>query len=142
MLAGACGRGYTGRMKVKFLPLALCAMLALPVLAQDDGVPPTVEEENAPQLFDLFERMLRGFMRDVEPQMRELERGFSELEPELQRFLQQLRDMTQYHPPEVLPNGDILIRRRGADDVPPETDPDPDQDTDEGEARSAEPFEL
>ena len=115
-------------------------MLALPVLAQDDGVPPIVEEENAPQLFDLFERMLRGFMRDVEPQMRELERGFSELEPELQRFLQQLRDMTQYHPPEVLPNGDILIRRRGTDDVPPETDPD--HDTDEGEARSAEPFEL
>ena len=110
-------------------------MLVLPVQAEDEGAPPTAEE-STPRLYDLFEQMLRGFMTEVEPQMRELERGFSEMEPELQRFLQRLRDMTQFHPPEILPNGDILIRRRQADEVVPELD----EEASEGD--SAVPFEL
>lgn len=122
-------------MKTIVMSLALCALLVLPVQAEDEAAPPSVEE-STPRLFDLFERMLRGFMTEVEPQMRELERGFSEMEPELQRLLRQLRDMTQFHPPEILPNGDILIRRRQAEDVVPE----PDEEASEGE--SAAPFEL
>lgn len=84
-----------------------------------------------------MERMLRDFMTEAEPQLRELERGLTELEPELDRFLGQMRDMTQYHPPEVLPNGDILIRRRQPEelspDTPPEADASPEAET---------PFEL
>lgn len=90
---------------------------------------------------EFIDRMLRGFMTEVEPQMRELERGFEALEPELQGFLERMRDMTRYHPPEVLPNGDILIRRRQADD-PPE-DLFQDDTGPEGEPpRSFIPFEL
>lgn len=85
---------------------------------------------------EFIDRMLRGFMTEVEPQMRELERGFEALEPELQGFLDRMRDMTRYHPPEVLPNGDILIRRRQADD--PEDEVVPDSDA----PRSLIPFEL
>lgn len=140
MLAASLHSGYTARMKQTVLPFVLCAFLAAPALAEEDNVPPPASEESGQPLFDLFERLLRGFMTEVEPQMRELERGFSALEPELQRFLGQLHDMTQYHPPEILPNGDILIRRRDGADLP--EDADPDQDAAEGDAPASDPFEL
>lgn len=100
--------------------LAIC--LAMPAQAQDD---PPAEDG----LFALLEQMLRGFITEVEPQLRDLQDGLTDLEPEMQRFLERMRDMTQFHPPEVLPNGDILIRRRQPDeeddDPPPEPAPDP-----------------
>ncbi len=125
------------------LPLLLAAALALPVQAQDQPAPPTedtpAEDTPAPML-EMFERMLRGFMTEIEPQMRELERGLEALEPEIQGFLDRMRGMAQYHPPEVLPNGDILIRRRQADDPPSDSGP---SDPDEAEKGSDSiPFEL
>lgn len=113
-------------------PVLIAAMVcfALPAHAQED--PPAGEG-----LFPFMERFLRDFMTEAEPQLRELERGLTELEPELDRFLGRMRDMTQYHPPEVLPNGDILIRRRQPEESTP--DPSPEEDAiPEDEA----PFEL
>jgi len=122
------------------LPLALVLALAAPVQAQTDRPSPPAEEPGTP-FMEFIDRMLRGFMTEAEPQMRELERGFEALEPELQRFLERMRDMTRYHPPEVLPNGDILIRRRQADD--PSEDLFQDDVGPEDEApRSLIPFEL
>jgi hypothetical protein len=72
-----------------------------PVSAQTGQAQPPEEEshQDGPiPLTDLFERLLRGFLSEAEPQLRELERGFSALEPEIQRFLEDLRGMTQYHP--------------------------------------------
>lgn len=116
-------RPYITRMRRYMLPALFSLSLALPLQAQDS---PAVPEDDTPStsVFDFLERMLRGFMTEVEPQMRELERGFEALEPELQGFLERLRGMTQYHPPEVLPNGDILIRRRDAEEQTPDA---PDQ---------------
>lgn len=71
---------------------------------------------------DLFERMLRGFAEDAAPHLRNLERQLQQIEPEIERFWDSLRGMAQYHPPEILPNGDILIRRRQPDDAPPSED--------------------
>ena len=119
----------------------LFGALAEPVSAQTGPMPPAQDEpqQDAPTPFaDLFERLLRGFLSEAEPQLRELERGFSALEPEIQRFLDELRGMTQYHPPEILPNGDILIRRR--EDTPPLEDHSaPNGDAD---PPSLAPFEL
>lgn len=111
-------------MRRFMLSFLLAVSLALSVQAQDSPSPPPSEEAPALPLFDFFERMLRGFITEIEPQMREFERGFEALEPELQGFLERLRGMAQYHPPEVLPNGDILIRRREAEEAPPEADED------------------
>lgn len=122
-------------MKLVFLKYAFCALLALPVQAEVKGAPAEVEE-SAPFMFDLFDRMLRSFITEVEPHMRELERGFTALEPELQRFLQNLRDMTHFYPPEILPNGDVLIRRRHVEDEGSKPE------SDAAEESSAEPFEL
>lgn len=115
---------------MRILPaFLLCLAMTMPASAHVLEESPPLPEDSTP-LVDLFERMLRGFMREAEPHMRELERGLEALEPELDRFLQQLRGMVEYHPPEVLPNGDIIIRRRQPDDedkepsdAPPVTDP-------------------
>ncbi|MCC5963201.1 MAG: hypothetical protein JJU09_08735 [Rhodobacteraceae bacterium] len=117
----------------RLITYALCAALALPagVQAQEEVVPDRPETEEAP-LLEMFEGMLRGFMRD-------LDRGLQDMEPELERLLDQMRDMTRYHPPEILPNGDILIRRRQSDD----DDPDAPEDTPESsDPAPAVPFEL
>ena len=112
--------------------IVLCAALALPATVQAEEAP--APQDSTP-FFDMIEGFLRGFLRDVEPQMRQLERGFEEMEPELERFMDQMRAMTQFHPPVVLPNGDILIRRRQSGDDEDEAPVAPD-DSDAG------PFEL
>lgn len=75
--------------------MALIAWLAaVPAFAQ--------EAEEEPQGRDLMAEALRlfmqGFMAEMEPTLEDLQ-GFVE-------------DLNAYHPPEVLPNGDIIIRRK------------------------------
>lgn len=69
--------------------------------------------------------LLRGLMAEMEPRLREMER-------ELERALD---DLSAYHPPEILPNGDIIIRRK----VP--LTPDPEED-DSGDDEPEEPDEI
>jgi hypothetical protein len=86
---------------------ALVAMpLALPAAAQTEG------EDG------LMERGLRlfmeGLMQEMEPAIRDLEGLAEEAGPlmrELQDRLQGLGDLRGYAAPEILPNGDIIIRR-------------------------------
>ncbi|MEO0703422.1 MAG: hypothetical protein AAFY80_14895 [Pseudomonadota bacterium] len=56
--------------------------------------------------------------------MQLLLRGLAdELEPALRNFSDQMEGLNRYHPPEVLPNGDIIIRRKTPGEmVPPEGD--------------------
>ena len=100
----------------QFAALLIALCLVAPAAAQDD--PPAGEG-----LFNFMERMLRDFMTEAEPQLRQLERGLTELEPELDRLFDRMRGMTQYYPPEILPNGDILIRRRQVEEGTPEDTP-------------------
>lgn len=107
-------------------PIAFAVALtciALPALAQeeadDDGL--SLMEKGA-QLF--FE----GIMREMEPALNDL-RGIAEdLEPGLREFVQQMGpafvellgkidDLNAYHPPEMLPNGDIIIRRKTPEEM-------------------------
>ncbi len=101
------------------LLLSLC--MALPVQAQetapdDDGF--SLMEEGA-KLF------LRGMMSEVEPAFDEMEKALEEagpmlkeLGPELAKLLTLMGDLKNYHAPEKLPNGDILIRRRTPEVAP------------------------
>ena len=70
--------------------LSLC--LAAPAFAQDEQ----------PGGRDLMGEALRLFMKGL----------MAELEPALDDLGDLLDNLDAYHPPEVLPNGDIIIRRK------------------------------
>ena len=78
-----------------------------------------------------FEMFFEGLLNEVEPLKEDLNQLSDALEPSLQALIEEfgpaLRDLadkiddaTRYEAPEVLPNGDIIIRRK--EDVVPNTD--------------------
>jgi hypothetical protein len=83
------------------------ALAASPAFAQEEGGGSTTDMEEG---FSLLEEgtklLLRGLLSEMEPALRELEGA--------------LRELDAYHPPEVLPNGDIIIRRKVPLDPAPE----------------------
>ena len=86
---------------------ALAVLLATtPVFAQDDTPPDNPELAEGAELLNRgFQLLLEGLANELEPLADEWAEGWADL---VERF----GDMQVYHPPEVLPNGDIIIRRR------------------------------
>ena len=96
------------------------------------ALPATGQEGDADDGFSLMERgaqlFFEGIMREMEPALNDLEGLTKELEPGLRRFVEemgpafaellgQIEDLSAYHPPEILPNGDIIIRRKTPDEM-------------------------
>lgn len=52
---------------------------------------------------------LEGMTREIEPALRDFA---AEMGPALRDLMGQVEDWSAYHPPEILPNGDIIIRRK------------------------------
>lgn len=75
---------------MRWIVLTVSLLIATPLAAQEDRGRDLMAE--ALRLF------MQGFMAEMEPAIEDLE-GF-------------LQDLNAYHPPEVLPNGDIIIRRK------------------------------
>jgi hypothetical protein len=113
----------------KFAPaLLIVALSAVPASAQEqDGEGLSLMERGA-QMF------MEGILQQMEPTLKDLEglgeevgpalRGFAEqMGPALSDILGQVEDWSAYHPPEILPNGDIILRKKTPDDVGPETAP-------------------
>ena len=73
---------------------AAASFAALPVMAEEQGE----MSEGLDLLSEGTKLLLRGLMSEMEPAFRELEEA--------------LDNLNAYHPPEILPNGDIIIRRR------------------------------
>lgn len=131
-------------MKQFAMPALVLSLLAAPVAAQQDDDGLNLMEEGA-RLF------LRGLMTEMEPALKELDEVTREMQPLLRDFaaemgpaladlLEKVEDWTVYHPPEMLDNGDILIRRR--EPLTPETpDPDPESGPDLGPGPKAAPEE-
>ncbi len=106
------------------LAAALTAALATPVGAEQDegsslmerGVELFLEgltKEMAPALNDL-----RGLAEQFGPSMQSF---FEEMGPAFAEILSEVKDWSRYEPPEFLPNGDIIIRRKpNPKDEPPE----------------------
>lgn len=101
---------------------AVAFALAMPVQAED--APTDNPKGEGLNLMEEGARLLlRGLLQDMEPALREMEglseqvepalRGFIEnFGPSLGAFLDQVEDFSKYHPPEILPNGDIILRRK------------------------------
>ncbi|WP_371933258.1 hypothetical protein [Ruegeria discodermiae] len=118
-------RAYTQLMRM-MLAIALTAGLAVPVSAQED---------QGRSLMDLgAELFLDGLRQEMEPTLQGLlgladELGpsmlsfFEEMGPAFADMAQEVKDWSVYEMPEILPNGDIIIRRK------PEPGPDPKPET-------------
>ncbi len=109
------------------------------------ALPATAEEEDAPTLMEQgAEMFFEGLRREMEPALDELLGLADQFGPAMRSFMQEMgpalaelaaevKDWSVYELPEILPNGDIIIRKKQTEDAPdkPEVLPeDPDGATD------------
>ena len=116
-------------MTFRAAALALC--LAAAPLAAQETTPETPQDEDGLSLMEEGARLFfRGIMSELDPALRELEGMARELEPAARDFaremgpalrdlLARVEDWNAYHPPEILPNGDIIMRRKEPLEEPP-----------------------
>lgn len=108
---------YKCMKHVAAFTVAVC-LAAAPVQAEepaeDDGF--SLMEEGAKLFFE-------GIMREMEPAMDDLRGLAEEMEPAFRKFAQdmgpafadllgKIENLNSYHPPEMLPNGDIILRKK------------------------------
>ncbi len=104
----------------RIITITAVAMLAVtPGLAQEQDT-----EEDGFSLMEEGARLLfEGLSHEIEPALRDLLGLTKEMEPKLREFAQQMgpaladimgkiEDLSTYHPPEMLPNGDIIMRKK------------------------------
>lgn len=114
------------------------SLAASPVFAQDDQNDENslmkrgmelffdgLREEMAPAIDDL-----RGMAEQFGPAMAQF---WSEMGPAFTEILDEVKDWSKYHAPEILPNGDIIIRKRVAPDAAPAPKVTPDTAAPEGQ---------
>jgi len=82
---------------MRYVLVFLFLFSAIPALAQDEG------ETGRDLMAEALRLFMQGFMAEMEPALEDLQ-GFVE-------------DLNAYHPPEVLPNGDIIIRRKTPEEM-------------------------
>ena len=119
--------------------------LATPAYAQDSVEGPSVPEE--PSLMERGAQMLlEGLMQEMDPVLDDLKtladdfgpafESFSaQMGPALRGLMAEVEDWSVYHPPEMLDNGDIILRRKVPDAPeeprdPPEAVEDPETQID------------
>lgn len=100
----------------------LIALSPLPALSQETSPAPAPEEGEGPGLMERGLALLfEGFRQEMEPALDEMGKALEQLgptvAPALERLMALVDDMTNYQMPEMLENGDILIRRKP--DAPP-----------------------
>jgi len=107
---------------MKRLVLAL-TLAATPLAAQETPAPEATDDgyslmEEGAKLF------LRGLMSEAEPALDEMAKALEEIGPRLEELKPQILeligmidDVANYHPPEKLENGDILIRRKTPEEL-------------------------
>lgn len=94
-------------MDMKHLVLSALLVAAAPLAAQEAA--PESDINRGTELLNEGARLLfRGLLEEVQPKLEEL----AELLDEWDWEGLSIEDLSDYHPPEVLPNGDIIIRRK------------------------------
>ncbi len=116
-------------MKQLSAVLIVAALSVSPAYAED---PKSDLEQGLELLFDgLREEMapaiieLGDLARQFGPSMRSF---FEEMGPALAEMMTEVQDWSRYEMPEMLPNGDIIIRRK-PDPAPEEPEAEPQEDT-------------
>ncbi len=105
-------------------------ILMIGAMAAAFALPATAEEEDAPTLMEQgAELFFEGLRREMEPALDELLGLADQFGPAMQSFMQEMgpalaelaaevKDWSVYEMPEILPNGDIIIRKKQTEDVP------------------------
>ncbi len=96
---------------VPLAPLLVALAMAAPAAAQDDTQNNTQNDSISDfkkrfgKLSDNAQTLLEGWKEEIGPKL-------DEIGPALGEMIDRLGDMSAFHAPEVLENGDILIRRK------------------------------
>lgn len=96
-------------MKHAALIIAL-TLAPLPALAQETPAP---EVEEGPSLMERgLALFFEGFQQELEPALEGMGDALTEMKPAMDSMMGMIDDMTNYQMPEMLENGDIIIRRK------------------------------
>ncbi len=132
-LCAGWATAYIPVMK-KIATAALIVTLAAPLSAQE------AEDEGFDLMKEGARQMFRGLMDDLGPALDDLQGLAEEMRPRVRDFAQEMgpalrdlmsevEDWSVYHPPEMLPNGDIILRHKTPEEL---AEPDGDPGTDPG----------
>ena len=64
--------------------------------------------------------LMRGLLNEMEPALKDLKGLAEEMAPAFIELQGMIGDFTNFHAPEVLPNGDIILRRKTPIEAVPE----------------------
>lgn len=116
------------------LALALC-LLTTPALAEDNA--PVPDGEGFSLMEEGAKLLLRGLMSEMEPTLNDMQNALKDMEPALrdlgpkfQQLIAMIDDFKNYDAPEMMPNGDIIIRRNAPMLPKPDFLPGPNGETD------------
>ncbi len=110
----------SGMKQIAIASLIACLATAPAVAAdEDDGL--SLMEQGARLFFE-------GIMQEMEPAIEEFKGLSDEMQPALRGLVEnmgpaladlmdQVEDWSAYHPPEILPNGDIIMRRKAPSEM-------------------------
>ncbi|MBS9715755.1 hypothetical protein ACFFUT_02670 [Pseudohalocynthiibacter aestuariivivens] len=93
--------------------LALVASISVtPVYSQDNDV-----EEGFSLMEEGAKILLRSLLQEMEPAIKDLHGFAQEMAPVMRELQGMIGDFGLYHLPEILPNGDIIIRRKTPEEI-------------------------
>jgi hypothetical protein len=120
-------------MKHIFAPALIASFLMASPLVAQDSVPQDGDSGGSSLMERGAELFWKGLREEMAPSLEELEGLMSQIGPSMQSFLAEMgpalteiagkvEDWSRYEAPEILPNGDIIIRRKPdePDSTPPE----------------------
>lgn len=106
-------------------PVLVCLSIG-PVFAQDVApVSPAEVDQGVSLMQQGAKLLLKGLMSNMKPAMDDMSRAIAEMQPGLQNLITMMGDVGNYHAPEMLSNGDIIIRHKTPAEMlqkAPETD--------------------
>lgn len=103
--------------------ISLALVAPLPLAAQEAApAEPPAEAEDGPSLMERgLSLFFEGFRKELEPALEGMGQALGEMQPAIDELMGMIDSMTYYQMPEMLENGDIIIRRKP--DAPPVTPP-------------------
>jgi hypothetical protein len=103
---------------------ALIVLCASPLAAETPVQPSPSDDEGFSLMEEGAKLFLRGIMSEMEPALDEMGKALDEVKPGLEALQPKLRelmalvgDLQNYHAPEKLPNGDIIMRRKSEQEI-------------------------